>query len=114
MLTKPGPGERDEALGALVALIDYGQVVVLEPQSGTLVVLAGLGSVDRTVGETVLAGERLGDLGGPIPDSDEFLLEATTDQDEIRSEALYMELRQNGIAVDPAPWFDLREKGNGG
>ncbi|MEM6662244.1 MAG: peptidoglycan DD-metalloendopeptidase family protein [Pseudomonadota bacterium] len=95
-------------------LIDYGEVVVLEPEKGTLIVLAGLGRVDRLVGETVLAGERLGDLGGPIPASDEFLLEATTDRDEIRQETLYIELRRNGGAVDPAPWFDLTKKGNGG
>ena len=95
-------------------LIDYGNVVVLEPDKDTLIVLAGLGSVDRTVGETVLAGERLGDLGGPIPASDEFLLEATTDRDEIEAESLYMELRRNGVAVDPALWFDLTERGNGG
>ena len=53
-------------------LIDYGNVVILEPEAGTLIVLAGIAKVDRLVGETVLAGERLGDLGGPIPASDEF------------------------------------------
>lgn len=95
-------------------LIDYNNVVVLEPEEGTLIVLAGLARVDRVVGETVLAGERLGDLGGPIPDSDEFLLEATTDRDEIRTEKLYMELRRGGETIDPAAWFDLTEKGNGG
>ena len=94
-------------------LIDYGEVVVLEPEKDTLIVLAGLGRVDRLVGETVLAGERLGDLGGPIPASDEFLLEATTDRDEIREEKLYIELRRAGQPVDPAPWFDLTEKGSG-
>ena len=95
-------------------LIDYGQVVVLEPEEGTLIVLAGLGTVDRVVGETVLSGERLGDLGGPLPDSDEFLLEASTDRDEIVEEKLYMELRRGGQAIDPAAWFDLTEKGSGG
>ena len=95
-------------------LIDYGQVVVLEPEEGTLIVMAGLARVDRVVGETVLSGERLGDLGGPIPDSDEFLLEASTDRDEIVEEKLYMELRRGGQAIDPAAWFDLTEKGSGG
>ena len=94
-------------------LIDYGQVVVLEPEKDTLIVLAGLGRVDRLVGETVLAGERLGDLGGPIPASDEFLLEATTDRDEIREEKLYIELRRSGQPVDPGPWFDLTKQESG-
>ena len=95
-------------------LIDYGQVIVLEPESGTLIVMAGLANVDRIVGETVLAGERLGDLGGPIPSDEDFLLDASTDRDEIASEKLYIEIRQDGAATDPAPWFDLTRKGSGG
>ena len=95
-------------------LIDYGEVVVLEPELGTLIVMAGLASVDRLVGETVLAGERLGGLGGPIPASDEFLLEASTDRDQIREEKLYIELRQGGKVVDPSGWFDFAQKGSGG
>ena len=91
-------------------LIDYGNVVILEPEEGSLVVLAGLGTADRVVGETVLAGERLGDLGGPIPTSEEFLLEETTDRDEIGTRKLYMEIRRDGEAVDPADWFDLTER----
>lgn len=95
-------------------LIDYGQVVILEPEPETLIVLAGLANVDREVGETVLAGERLGDLGGPIPNSDEFLLEGSLDGGEIARETLYIELRRNGKATDPADWFDLSQRGNGG
>lgn len=95
-------------------LIDYGTVVVLEPEQGTLVVMAGMASVDRLVGETVLSGERLGGLGGPIPASEEFLLEASTDRDQIREETLYIELRRDGEAIDPELWFDFAEKGNGG
>ena len=95
-------------------LIDYGQVVVLEPEAGTLIVFAGLGTVDRIVGETVLAGERLGDLGGPIPASGDFLLDASKDRDEIAAEKLYIEIRKDGAAIDPAPWFDLTKKESGG
>lgn len=95
-------------------LIDYGEVVVLEPELGTLIVMAGLATVDRLVGETVLAGERLGGLGGPIPASDEFLLEASTDRDEIKEETLYIELRRDGKVIDPESWFDLSNKGSGG
>lgn len=95
-------------------LIDYGTVVVLEPEQGTLIVMAGLASVDRLVGETVLSGERLGGLGGPIPASDEFLLEASTDRDQIREEMLYIELRRDGEPIDPELWFDFATKGSGG
>lgn len=95
-------------------LIDYGIVVILEPQSDMLIVLAGLENVDRLVGETVLSGERLGDMGGPIPASDEFLLEASTDRDQIKQEKLYIELRRAGRIVDPAAWFELKNKESGG
>lgn len=92
-------------------LIDYGQVVILEPEQGTLIVLAGLARVVCEVGETVLAGEPIGDLGGPIPDSDEFLLAATTDRDQIGAEKLYIELRRAGQPIDPAQWFNLANQG---
>jgi septal ring factor EnvC (AmiA/AmiB activator) len=84
---------------------------VLEPEAGTLIVLAGLATVDRLVGETVLAGERLGDLGGPIPESDEFLLTTATDRDAIRSQSLYIELRRAGEPVNPALWFNFAMQG---
>lgn len=91
-------------------LADYGLVVVLEPAAGWLMVLAGLGSAPVTAGETVLAGERLGDLGGPLPASTEFLLEAADAERQIRTETLYVELRHKGEAVDPAPWFAVPER----
>ena len=84
----------------------YGNVVVLEPQDGWMILLAGLASVDRTVGEVVLAGERLGDLGGPIPASDEFLLEGSAEGAQFPERMLYLEIRQGDRAVDPVPWFD--------
>lgn len=88
-------------------LIDYGTVVVLEPQAGYLVVLAGLGRAGRETGETVLAGERLGDMGGAVPTSEQFLLDAAAGGGQIRQKALYVEIRRSGEPVDPADWFDL-------
>ncbi len=52
-------------------LIDYGQVVVLEPKADYLVVIAGLAHIDRSAGEAVLAGKK---LGGPLPTSDKIYL----------------------------------------
>ena len=87
-------------------LIDYGQVVVLEPEAGYLVVIAGLGHIDRSAGEVVLAGEKLGDMGGQPPTSDEFLLDQTVEGGQIRQETLYLEIRRSGEPLDPADWFD--------
>ncbi|MEL6479714.1 MAG: peptidoglycan DD-metalloendopeptidase family protein [Pseudomonadota bacterium] len=83
----------------------YGTVAILEPEAGWMIVLAGLGAVDRVMGETVLAGERIGDLGGPLPTSEEFLLEADNQAGEIAEETLYIEIRRGDDPVDPAPWF---------
>jgi septal ring factor EnvC (AmiA/AmiB activator) len=87
-------------------LIDYGQVVVLEPEADYLVVIAGLAHVDRQAGETVLAGERLGDLGGPLPAGDEILLAETAEAGQTRQKTLYVEIRRSGKPQDPAEWFD--------
>jgi septal ring factor EnvC (AmiA/AmiB activator) len=83
----------------------YGDVVLLEPQAGWLMILAGLGRVEREVGETVLAGERIGDLGGALPESTEIFLEDDDGGDLISPRQLYIELRREGATVDPAPWF---------
>lgn len=90
-------------------LTDYGQVAILEPRPGWLIVLAGLGRITRAPGETVLAGEALGDLGGLLPENEEFLLEATGKDGEILDRKLYIEVRRDGQPIDPEPWF-----GNGG
>ncbi len=87
-------------------LIDYGQVVVLEPEPGYLVVIAGLAHVDRIAGETVLAGEKLGDLGGPLLTGDEILLEQAAGAGQIRQETFYLEIRRSGKPLDPADRFD--------
>lgn len=94
-------------------LVDYGEVVVLEPEEGWLIVLAGLVVADREVGEIVLAGERIGDLGGPVPASDEFLLEAASDDAQFPEKMLYLELRHGDQAVDPKDWFDLTDRRTG-
>lgn len=86
-------------------LIGYAEVVVLEPEDGWLLVIAGLDRVDRAIGEAVLAGEKLGDLGGPLPTSEEFLLEAGYEAGQIGEETLYIELRRGDQPIDPAPWF---------
>lgn len=83
----------------------YGEVVLLEPEAGWLLILAGLGAAERTIGDTVLAGERLGDLGGALPQATEILLEGTGGGAQIVSGQLYLELRQEGVPVDPSPWF---------
>lgn len=95
-------------------LLDYGNVMVLEPGQGYLLVLAGLGTVYGDVGEVVAQGAPLGLMGGTAPPAaevaDEFLAPAEAGGAVRESETLYIELRQGTQAEDPAPWFAaLRE-----
>lgn len=80
-------------------LLDYGNVMILEPRDGLLVVLAGLGTVYAAQGQAVLPGDPLAVMGGAAG--------ATQTSAAVRSETLYMEVRQDGVPVDPADWFAI-------
>ena len=86
---------------------EEGSVMILEPEAGFLIVLSGLAEVRREAGETVLRGEAIGALGGPPPETEEFLISATSEVEATPPETLYMETRQQGEPVDPARWFAL-------
>lgn len=91
--------------GALVrapaeARVDYagplkgwGQVLILRLNGGYQVVLAGLGEVNAGVGRAVSAGEPVGRMGtGAGPE-------------------LYLEVRREAQAIDPAPWLQGAGRG---
>lgn len=86
-------------------LLDYGNVMILEPASGYLLVLAGLGTVFGDTGDVLAAGAPVGLMGGQddgVASADGGLQEGSSAE---RSETLYIELRQGKEPVDPAPWF---------
>ena len=84
--------------------LDYGNVMILEPGPGYLLVLAGLGTMYGEVGEVVAAGAPLGLMGG-TDDSHGLVQEMRNASGSSGSETLYMELRQGGQPVDPGDWF---------
>ena len=84
-------------------LLDYGNVMILEPATGYLLILAGLGTVYGETGDVLTAGAPVGLRTG----ADGGAGEEGSGAD--RTETLYMELRQGKTPVDPAPWF--RETG---
>lgn len=88
-------------------LLDYGNVIILEPESGYLLVLAGLGEVYGAPGEVVDAGAALGLMGGAAPPAGEILLETAGGGGQDRTETLYIELRDGDDPIDPAGWFAL-------
>ncbi len=74
----------------------YGQLLIIEHSEGYHTLLAGMGHIDATVGQRVLAGEPVGVMendGAP---------------------ALYVELRRDGQPINPLPWLADRAGKNSG
>lgn len=67
----------------------YGGLLILNVGDDYYIVLAGMAVTYATVGQSVLAGEPVG---------------AMPEQTQTAPE-LYLELRRNGVAIDPAPWL---------
>ncbi len=86
-------------------LLDYGNVMILEPGGGYLLILAGMETVYGELGEVVAAGAPLGLMGGTQPTADEFLVATEEGGGAQATETLYIELRQGPTPVDPAEWF---------
>lgn len=86
-------------------LLDYGNVMILEPGDGYLLVLAGMETLYGEVGEVVAADAPLGLMGGAGKASAEFVAGSPDGSGGRDTETLYMELRQGAVPVDPIPWF---------
>lgn len=86
-------------------LLDYGNVIILEPDASYLLVLAGMERLFGTEGELVTAGDPLGLMGGAAPGPGEFLFESMQGAGARRPETLYIETREVNGPVDPATWF---------
>ena len=91
-------------------LLDYGNVMILEPQAGTLFVLAGLDVVYGGIGEVIPAGSPIGLMGGQDAKIGEILANSGNGTGTGRPETLYIEVRQDDAPVDPEAWFATREE----
>ena len=86
-------------------LLDYGVVIILEPATDVLIVVAGLSDAWGEAGQVVPAGAPIGIMGGEMPVVDALLTETVTGEGRQRSETLYLEVRDGQGPVDPATWF---------
>ncbi|SLN30867.1 murein hydrolase activator EnvC family protein [Pseudooctadecabacter jejudonensis] len=86
-------------------LLDYGNVMILEPAKDVLWVLAGLEQVFGEVGQIVPEGTPVGIMGGQSPSAQGILTESGQGSAGQRSETLYLEVRDRQSAVNPAEWF---------
>ena len=86
----------------------YGQLLILNAGDGYHIVLAGMGRISVSPGQSVVAGEPVGLMG------DTRLASAVTFGDEGAGPELYVEFRKEGKPVDPAPWWTDRVSGRTG
>ena len=86
-------------------MLDYGNVVILEPEAGILLVFAGLDVVYGAAGEVLPGGSPVGLMGGEDTESDALLIENGKDAGAERSQTLYIEIREDNTPVDPETWF---------
>jgi len=88
-------------------LLDYGNVMIVEPTADVMFIFAGLAEVYGEVGEIIEAGAPLGLLGGSSPQSDVDSSENTQSNAGTQSQTLYLEVRDGQTPVNPATWFAL-------
>jgi murein hydrolase activator len=77
----------------------YGQLLIIDAGGGYYVLLAGLDRINVQSGESVLAGEPVGVMG------DGSTRTATAAAVGAGRPVLYIELRKDGTAIDPGPWW---------
>ncbi len=65
---------------------NYGKLVIIDHGDNYLTVLAGMDTITTSVGSQLLTGEPIGKMGTGYT-------------------SLYIEVRQNGQAINPRPWF---------
>lgn len=96
-------------------LEDYGNVILLEPGEGYLLLMAGLGTILPQQGTALPAGAPLGLMpaGQGMDGADasgEARAEAGVETGTDRPHRLFVELRRDGQPIDPGVWFDLSEE----
>jgi septal ring factor EnvC (AmiA/AmiB activator) len=107
IVTRPGAVVSSPSEGVIAhagPFRGYGQLLIINAGNGYHVVLAGMGRIDVAVGQSVLAGEPVGEMG------DVNML--TTDGANATSSApiLYVEFRKDGSAINPGPWWAKTEQ----
>ena len=77
----------------------YGQLLIIDAGGGYYVLLAGMDRINVQSGEFVLAGEPVGVMG----DGSARMVSAAAVG--AAQPVLYIELRKDGTAIDPGPWW---------
>lgn len=92
-------------------LLDYGNVMILEPQPGLLFVIAGMAQVYGEAGQVLPEGAPIGLMGGNDPEIGTILSQSSDGSGNDRTETLYIEVREGKSPVDPETWFRTNKDG---
>ena len=97
-------------------LLDYGNIMILEPQTDILFVFAGLNITYGKTGQIITEGTPLGLMGGlkitASADNTNTGLSTVGDgAGNGRLETLYIEVRQQNVPQDPVSWFRTDKDG---
>lgn len=87
--------------------LNYGQIIILNTGQGYTALLAGLETISVDIGQFVLMGEPLGQMG-----SRTIGRTVTTNAGNAQP-TLYIELRQNNEPIDPESWWARNEQQTG-
>ncbi len=77
----------------------YGQLLIMDAGDGYHLVLAGMDTISVSLGQFVLAGEPVGQMGQPA------IASASVTAIGQAQPVLYVEFRDDGQPIDPAPWW---------
>jgi septal ring factor EnvC (AmiA/AmiB activator) len=80
----------------------YGQLLILNVGGGYHLLLAGMDRISVDLGQFVLTGEPVGEMGS----GSQIAAVLATDSSQ---PVLYIELRKDGVPVDPGPWWAAGE-----
>jgi septal ring factor EnvC (AmiA/AmiB activator) len=100
--TRPGAEVTSPCDGRVVyagPFRSYGQLLILNAGGGYHVLLAGMKKLSVELGQFVLTGEpvaEMGEAGSPL---------AAATNGGATQPVLYVEFRKDGAAVDPGPWW---------
>jgi len=97
-------------------LLDYGNIMILEPQTDILFVFAGLNIMYGKSGQVITEGTPLGLMGGlkitaSADNANTGLSTVGDGAGNGRLETLYIEVRQQNVPQDPVSWFRTDKDG---
>jgi septal ring factor EnvC (AmiA/AmiB activator) len=89
--------------------LDYGNVIILEPDPEYLIVLSGMNQIYSSAGDIVAKGDPIGLMSGKELELGDLLVEVSQASGTLAQETLYIEIRKNGNPIDPIDWFQVNK-----